>query len=281
MTAGAPLAFESFRSIRDRALLLSLGRAYLCESSFLSRYGAELEQDLVILGRDIQALKKRFPGRFAQEVDTDRILAGMHGLARQLKEPDRALQEKCTVGELGKDLQVRLRVLSEAVKEVRHQIEGASGEYSGTKALTGVFYRAGGAFRSGFGILGKVLGVAVVVTAVVFGVLFVTMEREGTFEEEITRNREQIRVLEEDLSLLHKEMVPLERRIQELEQKGGTRQDKVRMMELSIELDELEQKAIVLRGRMEQHLVSLRDAEASLDELQSKSFLDRLLRKQP
>ncbi|MFO7785137.1 MAG: hypothetical protein ACQET7_08930 [Thermodesulfobacteriota bacterium] len=279
MAAGASIPFDSFRRIRDRALLLSIGKAYLCESPFLSRYGTELEQALGVLGRDIQELRKRFPGRFTREIDTDGILEGMRELALQLKEPDRSLQEKCTVGELGKDLEERLRALSEAVGEVRLQIEGGSGEYSGKEALSGAFCRAGDAVRSGFGILGKSVGVAVVVMAVVFGYLFITMEREVKFEDVIARNQEQVRVLEEDLLLLDKEMTPLEQRIEELESRGDTRRDKVRSMELSVELDELEQRAMVLRGKLAQHQRRINDAEASLEKLRRKGFLDRLLRK--
>lgn len=280
MTAGESIAFDSFRRIRDRALLLSLGRAYLCETPILSKSGIELEQALAIAERDIQELKKRFPGRFVREVDTDRILNGMQELARRLKEPDRALQEECTVGALGKDLEERLRALSDAVRDVRLQVKGGPpADYSGKDAVAGAFYRAADTARRGVGVLGRIVVVTVAFAAVAFGFLFATMEREGRFEDEIARNQEQVRVLEKDLSVLEEEMITLKRRIREMERKGRTRQDKVRAMELSVQLDELEQKAVALYGGVEMHQRSIHKAEASLEALRRKGFLDRLLRK--
>lgn len=279
MTAGESIHFDSFHRIRDRALLLNLGRAYLCEPPFLIKYGTELEQSLEILRKDIQGLKKTFPGKFVREVDTDAILTDLHGLAAQLKNPERSVQEKCAAGELGRDLEERLGVLSEALKDLWGQVKGAPTEYSGKEALTGALHRAGGAVSGGLGILGKVLGVGFVVVALVFGYLFFTMEREEALEKRIAGNQEEVAALRQDLSQVSRKAASVELRIKELDRTGSTRQDKVQAMELSVKLEELEQQALVIRSRVEQHQRVIEEAERSLQELRHKSFLERLLRK--
>lgn len=280
MTSGPSISFDSLREIRDRALLMSLGRAYLCETVFLKKYGAELESAMGVLERDIRKLKRRFPGKFAQEVDTDGALDGMRELAARLRAPDPAIQEQCTVGKLGEDLEHRLKLLSDAVKNVQRQVEGGPAEYSGKEAVSEAFTRAGEAVRGGFGVLGKALGVGLVALVVVFGYLFITMERQGGLEEEISRHRQEIQLLRKDLHRLEEDKIdPLEFRIQQQEREGYSRRDKVRLMELSVKLEALEQEAQELEGRIEQHRRSLQAAEKTLEALRRKGFFERLFRR--
>ena len=279
MTVGSSTPFDAFREIRDKALLLSLGSAYLCEPPFLAKYGAEVEHALSRLDRDIQSLKERFPGKAAQEVDTDGILQGMRNLAERMQEAAPPLREECKAGGVGAALETQLRALSEAVREVRRQVEGDPAGYSGTEAVAGTVARAGRAVLGGVGVLGKVVGVILLALIVVFGYLFVTMEREAGFEKEIEARRQQIQVLKEDLSRLEQEKIdPLEFRIRELEREGSGRSDKVRELELSVKLGALEQEAATLRGEIKQHEIGIQAAEEALKSLERKGFLERLLR---
>jgi hypothetical protein len=279
MTAGESTPFESFRAIRDKALLIGLGSAYLCEPPFLARYGAEVERALSFLERDIRGLKGRFPGRSRQEADTDRILDGLRDLAVRMREADPALRKECAAGQLGTALEGQLKALSDAVQEVRRQVDGEPARYSGTEAVTGTFRRAAHAVLGGFGVLGKAVGVVLLALIVAFGYLFVTMERETGLEKEIAAHRRQIQVLKEDLSRLEQESIgPLELRIRQLEREGSGRADKLRKLELSVELGKLEQRAASLRGEIKQHRMGIQAAEASLESLKRKGFFARLLR---
>ncbi len=279
MTVSSPAPFDAFREIRDKALLLSLGSAYLCEPPFLAKYGAEVEHALSRLDRDIHTLKERFPGRSTQEVDTDRILRGMRKLSEQMQEAAPAFRKECEAGGVGAALEEQLRSLSEAVREVRLQVEGEPAGYSGTEAVAGTVARAGRAVLGGFGVLGKAVGVILLALIVAFGYLFVTMERETVFEEEIEARRQQIQLLKEDLSRLEREKIdPLELRIRKLEREGSGRSDKVRELELSVKLGALEQEAATLRGEIKRHEIGIQTAEEALTSLERKGFLERLLR---
>ena len=279
MTAGASIPFESFRAIRDKALLIGLGSAYLCEPPFLARFGSEVERSLVLLDRDIRGLKERFPGKSSQEADTDRALDGLRDLAGRMKEADPALQKECAAGQLGTALEEQLKSLSDAVQEVRRRVEGEPTRYSGTEAVTGTFRRAVHAVLEGFGVLGKAVGVVLLALIVTSGYLFVTMERETDFERKIADHRQQVQVLMEDLARLEQEKIaPLELRIRQLEREGRGRADKLRKLELSVELGRLEREATNLRGEIKEREIRIQAAEEALKRLEQKGFLERLLR---
>jgi peptidoglycan hydrolase CwlO-like protein len=158
-------------------------------------------------------------------------------------------------------------------------VDGAPADYSSMEAVAGAFSRAGGAVRSGFGLLGKVIGMVLLALAVAFGYLFFTMEREAGIEKEIARQEQQIQVLQKELSVIEQEEIsPLEEQIEALEREGYTRRHKVRLMELSVQRDELEEKAGAVQGKIEQHRRSIRAAEESLRVLKEKGFFERLLR---
>ena len=278
MTVDASIPFDALREIRDRALMLSLGKSYLCESPFLKKYGAELEHALDVLGRDIKELKKSFPGKFADEVDTDRMLQGMEELIRRLKSPDETLEQECTIGQLGQDLEDRLTTLINAIKGVQSQVDGRPAAYSGREAVSATVSRMGDAARGGLGMVGKIIGMALVALVVAFGCLFLTMEREGSFENEIERGDRKIRALQEEVAALEERMQPIEDRITNLDRLGTTRMDKVRMMELSVELQELEKEAQSFRGEIEMEERRIQEAREALLALQEKSFFQRLFR---
>jgi len=279
MTVNASIPFDAIREIRDRALMLSLGRAYLCESAFLTKYGDELEHALGLLDRDIRKLKERFPGKFAEEVNTDQILQGMGDLIQRLKAPDKHLEEQCTVGQLSQDLEARLKEMTNAIRMIRTQVDGGpTASYGGREAVAAAVSRAGDAARGGLSLLGKIFGVILVVAIVAFGYLFLTMEREGGYEEVIDRSRQQVQAFQEELADLEEEIRPIEERISKLEQEGTTRMDKVRMMELSVELQDLEQKAQSFQGKIDLEKKKIEEARESLRVLREKGWAQRLLR---
>src|SRR5512136_202273 len=99
MSAVAPLpTFASLHEIRDKAILLSLGKAFLCEEVFLMKIGQALDESLERLREDILTLKMRFVGKFVEDVDTDSILDEIHGQAQLLQTPGKRVTDKCTIG---------------------------------------------------------------------------------------------------------------------------------------------------------------------------------------
>jgi len=86
MSAVAPLpTFAALHDIRDKAILLSLGKAFLCEEVFLMKIGHSIDESLEHLREDILSLKMRFVGKFVEEVDTDSILDDLHSQASFLQ----------------------------------------------------------------------------------------------------------------------------------------------------------------------------------------------------
>ncbi len=278
MTVNASVPFDALREIRDRALLLNLGRAYLCEGPFLMKYGGELERALQFLGGDIDDLKNQFPGKFAQDVDTGHLVQGMEALVQRLKTPNKALEEECTVGRLAQDLEDHLQGLSHAIHRIRSRVEGTPSTYSGAEAVSAAVSRAGDAARSGLGMAARVILGVLIVFVAVFAYLFLTMEGKGPHEDVIARCAQQIQVHQEELAALETEIRPLEERIMDVQRQASTRGDKIRVMELSVQLQELEQKARSFQGKIEMEERRMEEAREALRALEDKDFLQRLLR---
>ena len=278
MAASSEHAVDAMREVRDRALLLGLGREYLCAPPFLKKYGRELGNALSSLQEDIQDLKKKFPGRFAQEVDTDRILEGMRELAHRLEASDADIQDQCMAGRVGQDLEARLKALSDAVTGVRLQVEGEPRAYTGTEAVAGAFVRAGGVFRGGLGLAAKALGFVLLLGIGVFFFLFFTMEKEEKFLEIIAQSQARRHELQNDLDGLESRLAPLQDRLEFMENRVLMREDKLRFMELELELERLEKNVRSTEVEIDQYRSAIQEAEEKLRRLREKGFLNRLLR---
>jgi hypothetical protein len=161
---------------------------------------------------------------------------------------------------------------------VQSQVDGRPAAYSGREAVSATVSRMGDAARGGLGVAGKIIGIALVALLVAFGCLFLTMEREGAFEKEIARGDRQIQAIQDEVAALEEKMRPIEERITNLDRLGTTRMDKVRMMELSVELQALEKKAQSFRGEIELEERRIQKAREALRVLREKSFLQRLFR---
>ncbi|MFP3927938.1 MAG: hypothetical protein ACLFUP_03470, partial [Desulfobacteraceae bacterium] len=59
--------FDALHEIRDRALMLDIGRGYLCEDRMLTKLGQEIEDLLSSLSEEAGSLERRFPGRPIRE----------------------------------------------------------------------------------------------------------------------------------------------------------------------------------------------------------------------
>ncbi len=98
-------AVGALSEIRKDSLLLSIAREYLCEDIFLIKIGKDIELNILRLKDDIISLKKKFPGKFATEVETDSILEKINATALALIEPGIEIKENCRSGELGRKLE--------------------------------------------------------------------------------------------------------------------------------------------------------------------------------
>ncbi len=279
MASGTESSFASLDLIRDRALMLSLGYEYLCEARILSKLGLEIEGLLASLSGEIRSLESKFPGRPNRENRIDGLLEAVGELARRMGSPDPSLKEQCALGELGREMEARLKSLADELGDFRMRVEGPPAVYSGREAVSGFLGSAGGALRTWLGLVAKLAGVLVLAGLVFFGYLFATMDRPGEIREDLAGAEARIQSLRRDLEGLEAEKRKLLVRLEEAQSTAATRRDKLAAMELGVGLDRMEKEQQALEGELARQEQRAGALEQRLERLEEKDFLERLLRR--
>lgn len=275
---------ESLSEIRDNALILSLGNAYLCEDQFLIKIGSIIDLNVKKLSDEISSLKKKFPGKFTKEVDTDEILEGIYSTAQNLQNPDKELNERCTVGELGRDLEAKIKSLTNAIDTIRDQVEGGGLTYTKKDSVLNVF----GGFNNIGTLIGDTLkvGLKILICVIVLAILavsylFLTMEKEKDFLKDITMSEAYIRSQRATLSKLDQDREQISQKlksIEEKEKKNLFRQDKIEIMDLEMEIHKIGEERRMVEVEISIHEEKIMDNQEKIEELKNKSFIKRLLK---
>jgi hypothetical protein len=71
----------------------------------------------------------------ASDVDMGTVVEDIRSIAQDLKDPDTGLDDKCTAGELGRELEKSVEALTSAVKTLIAKVEGELPEYSKKDAV--------------------------------------------------------------------------------------------------------------------------------------------------
>ncbi len=274
--------FGALNEIRDRVLMLSLGNAYLCEEPFLKKIGHVINLNLLKLKEDITSLKKRFPGKFTDEVETDEILNGINRIAQHLQNPDKEINEKCTVGALGRELEESVNKLTEAINAVRIQVEGESPVYTKADSILGLFgwlRPVGNLMATLSGFIGKLFIFLIIASILIFSYLFLTMEKEGDILKEIAKSEAYIQSQQEILSQLDYEKDQISRQIASIEKRDLNRQDKIEIMDFEMGINKLDNKRHKIEAEMSMYDNELKDNQRKIEEIKKKSFIKRLLRR--
>ena len=100
MAAKPPSTSKGLHGIRDMAILLNMANIHLCEEVYLKKVGLSIDNHLKELRSDISSLKKKFPGKFVKEVDTDQVIENFQGIVQRLQEPDKEILKKRPTGAL-------------------------------------------------------------------------------------------------------------------------------------------------------------------------------------
>ena len=272
---------DSLGRIRDGALLLSLGNAYLCEEPFLIKIGRSIDVNLERLKEDISSLKSKFPGKFTNEVDTDEIIKEIHSTAQSLMEPDNELNEKCIVGELGRDLETSITTLSDAIKVIRSQVDGSGVTYTKKDSFIKAMKSARGfkglwsPVRAAFVVSLKILIGLILIAILPFAYLFFTMETEGNIVKEMTKSQAQIRVQEDIVSQIDQKIAELSQKVRSLEKGIPSRRDKVEIMELEIEISKIDEERDRAEYEITSHQEKVTEYKRRIEELQATPFTKR------
>jgi cell division protein FtsB len=279
MSAVAPLpTFAALHDIRDKAILLSLGKAFLCEEVFLVKIGHAIDESLEHLREDILSLKMRFVGKFVEDVDTDSILDDLHSQANFLQNPDRRVTDKCTVGTLGAELEETVGVLTQAIRTIKGKVEGEVEEYTKKDAVVKGAKTAGGLVSS---VVSLVIKLVVLLFLLALGpaiYLGVTMEREGSLQKQIAESKAYIQSQRAQIESLRKERDELSGRIESSQGDNLSRQQKLEIMDLNVKVHGLDQRVHKAEAEITEHERLVKLSQQKIEEIKAKPFLQRYLR---
>jgi hypothetical protein len=280
MSAESQDNFKALRDMRDRALILVMGNDYLCETPLLKRFGRDIDKSSEQIREDIASLKKRFPGRFAFELDTNQIIDKILATAKRLQEPDQELDNLCKTGELGQELSDHINALARAIQEIKAQVEGASLTYTskdsllkGVDALKGVGSSAGRAA----GRFSKLLVTAVFLCILALSYLYMTMEKEGPFLKEASQIEMRVQAQKERIADLDKKKRELSGKINALRDMRQNRETRVEILELSGRLHDVEEKITQAEAQILIYERDIQELRRKIQKLRNQSFVERLL----
>jgi ABC-type multidrug transport system fused ATPase/permease subunit len=280
--------FNSLHGIRDNALLLSLGRKYLCKEPFLKKIGHSVDLQLKQLKEDIITLKRKFPGKFLQEqeVDTDGIVSELSRIAERLQNPDKKIQKRCTIGDLGRELEEGVDTMALAIDEIWDQVEGRGVTYStrdsaadffgGIKSAVGSFVRS---VVKTVVLFFKILFLISSVLALIFLALYMTMETEEKYIRHIKKIDALIMPQKELIAKCDREIAEISRQVNALREREETRQSLMEVMDLNVKIHTLSEKRQEAEVKINLYENDRIDNEEKIELVKNKTFMERLLRR--
>lgn len=278
---------NSLHGIRDNALLLSLGHKYLCKEPFLKKIGLSVDLHLTQLKDDIIALKKKFPGKFLQEqeVDTDGIVNELYRIVEWLQNPDKKIQKKCALGELGREMEEGVDTMALAIDEIWDQVEGRGVTY-GTRESAANFFgtiiRTVGSFVKSVVktvvLVFKLMFLVAAVLAVVFFVLYITRETEEKYVKQINKIDALILPQKEIIAESDRKIDEISKQIDAVREGEETRQSLMEVMDLNVKIHALREKRQDAEVKINLYENDRKENEKKIELLRKKSFVERLLR---
>jgi hypothetical protein len=271
-------SFASLREIRDKAILLSIGKAVLCEEVFLKKIGHAMDESLDHLREDIFFLKMMFVGKFVEDVDTDSLLDELHSQAKLLQSPDRRVTDKCTVGTLGTEMEEAVQALAVAIKTIKSKVEGEVEEYTKKDSIVKGAESAGSLVSS---VVSFVIKTVMLLLLLALGpaiYLGVTMDREESLQKQIDESKAYIQSQRAQIASVKKERDELAARAESSQGDTLSRQQKVEIMDLRVKVHGLDQKVHKSEAEITEHERMIKRNQQKVDEIKSKTFLERFLR---
>jgi hypothetical protein len=275
-------SLRSIHGIRDMALMLSIGNAYLCDAVFLRKIGLAIDTRLKEVKSDISTLKKQYPGQFENEVEADQVLESIQRTARHLQEPDKDITKKCSAGDLGRELEASVDVLVETVNAIRIQVEGELEGYTKKEAIlaqVGRVKSVGHLIAVLVRLAFKVVGVLILVGAMVFSYLYFTMESDEALLMELDQSKSRVESQMKLIARLEGERAQVAAKLDSIPGGELDREGKVEVMELSMQVHKLDERLHSAEVQIDLHRRKIKDTEKRIAEVKNKTFLQRLLRK--
>jgi molecular chaperone GrpE (heat shock protein) len=272
---------RGLHGIRDMALLLNMANSHLCEEVYLQKVGLTVNNHLEELKTDISDLKKKFPGQFVKEVDTDQVIENFQGIVRQLQEPDKETLKKCQTGALGLDLGNVVNVMEHTLEAIKGQVEGELGSYSKIEsvlALTRWIKSIGYQLLALSTLTFRIVAVAIGILLVVFASLFLSMDSQKDLLDKISQYRSHIQGQLAILSNADDEIERINKELDMIGEGGSSRQEKTRVLDLTLEIHEINEQALSAQAEIDVYQRRIDEMEKKINEMNKKPFIARLLR---
>jgi len=275
---------KALKEIRDSAVLLSVATEYLCEDPFLKKIGADIEKNIEVVESHVEDLKKQFVGKPVAEVDLKKPLDRVARFSGRLQKASDGTRQKCTRGELGKELDEGVKALMGEINTLKERIEGRSVSYTTADSALGFLGRFKFIVRS-LAVTSKftlrISALFVIVCLMIFLYLLITMETEKVPLERVEQSRALILEKQADLVRLKAELKPLKEKIESARKDEMSRQEEIRLMDLSLKAHKLaeDQQDTLIEVDIEEK--ALKEKLKELEAVQGKAFLERLLRLEP
>jgi len=275
---------KALKEIQDSAVMLSLATEYLCKDPFLKKIGATIEKNIEIVENHVEDLKKQFVGKPVAEVDLKKPMDLVARFAGRLQKAGDGTRQKCTQGELGKELDERVKALMSEISTLKERIEGRSVSYTTADSALSFLGRFKFIVRS-LAVTSKftlrIFALFVIVCLMIFLYLLITMETEKVPLERVEQSKALILSKQADLVRIKTKLKPLRAKIESARKDETSRQEEIRLMDLSLKAHKLAEDYQETLIEVDIEEKALKEKLKELEAVQRKSFLERLLRLEP
>ena len=273
---------RGLRGIRNMALLLNMANMHLCEEVYLKKASLAIDNHLNELIDDISSLKKKFPGKFIKEVETDQVIENFQGIIRRLQEPDNETLKLCSTGALGLELENVVNVMADGMDAIESQVEGELATY--TKAdksvmtLTRWIKSIGRQFFALSTLTIRITCAAISILLVGFISLFLSMDSQQDLLDKISQYETHIQGQMAILSTTDAEKARVNKELDLIREGENSRQEMAMVLDLTLEIHEINEKAFSAQAEIDAYKKRIDEMEKKIEEMNKKPFIARLLR---
>jgi len=274
----------ALEELKNNTLLLTIANEHLTDEIFLTKIGNNISRSVEVLERDISALKKEYPGKFVNDVDTDSILERIDNAAQRMLKPGKEVKDNHASGALGREMESYLSSIRKAVDEIRIKVQGTNAATAGKGPMINIVNPFEAIFQSVGSILlffFKILACIIVLAGVVFAYLYFTMEKDTVYLNEIRISSSIIKEKEDTVIKLEKEMQNLQEKRKDMKSDSNemTRVEKVAALDIEMKIKETNDNLNQLAAEISVQERKLSDNQEKLDEFHRKSLIEKLLKR--
>jgi hypothetical protein len=273
-------AVAALIELKNDALLLSVANNHLRDEIYLTKIGASISHAVEILKRDISSLKKEYPGKLMNDVDTDPILEKIDKAARHMLKPGEEIKKDYLSGELGRVMESYVASITRAVDDIRMKIQGAPADHVGEGSAINLWDRVRQTSQSAGHVVlvgAKLLAGVTVMVAAVFSYLYFTMEKDTPILNEITTSQTEIIAKKQLVSKLERERQDLYSNRKPQTGKES-REEKVAILDIEMKIKKVEESLDQTEAEIYVQEKKLNENLDKLGALREKPFMKRLLK---